>query len=288
MTDQTADDAANIDDPKPADQPGSLLNREPVDGGDPQPADPAGPADWIKQLPPELHGDKTLANYKTVDEAARALIEQRRMLDGRVALPKDGDDDSWSRFAAALRPADIDAYDIPVPEGADSSLADAFKRFAHDQGLPPRWASAIAKWNDEQVAAARQHEEARGQEELDALKAEIGEKDYARGVSAASAMLNKLGIEIGFEENLARFIGGGNTLRTLFALAQANGEMGKVDATTLQLATGNMSPDDAAKELERMNRDPAMRERMLIDGSAEQKRYRELVALSARAERYRS
>lgn len=265
--------------PAPADPGKGLLDRQP----DPAPAaDPATPAEWLTGLPDDLKGDATLARFKSVEDLARGHVEAHKVAKSKVVLPKDDDPGSFERFAAAVRPESADAYEITVPEGENSGFADAMRPVFHDAGLLPQQVNKLVEANNAFVSQAIEQANAKGQQELDALEGEMGKTEFERGKQAAVAMLNKLGIDPQFEEDLSRFLGTGNTLRTLFAIAEKTGELGRVTADDVNLALGGLTGDAAMNAAREMQNDPQIAAKLTDSNSAERKRYDQLIAAATK------
>ena len=274
--------------PAPAPPPAAPVTPEPDKGllnRQPEPAPPAAaPQDWFKALPDALQQDKSLANFasKPIEELANGYVETKKLASSKVTLPKDDDPESFSRFAAAVRPETADAYQIDVPEGGATDFADAMRPVFHDAGLHPQQVSRLVEANNAYVERALAQANAKGQEEMDALQAEMGKPEFERGRQAAVNMLNKLGIDPKFEEDLSRMIGTGNSLRTLFAIAEKTGELGRVDADDINLALGGLYGEAAMDAARQMQNDPEVAKRLTDPASAESKRYKQLIAAAAK------
>lgn len=259
---------------------GGLLDRGGVQQEQQGQQPPALP-EWMGGLSDDLKGDATLARYQSIEDLAKGHVEAHRIAKSKVVLPKEGDAESFGRFAAAIRPETPDAYVFNVPEGQDSRLADAMKPTFHKAGLHPESVKILVDdWNalqaqDAQVAAQK------GQDELSALEAEMGKDQYAQGKLAAVNMLNRLGVPADFENDLARFHGGGNTLRILFDMASRMGELGRVDPTDIKITTGAMTADEAMGEARRMINNKAIAPKLAEPGSAEKRRYDELIKIGS-------
>lgn len=259
--------------------PADLLGRKPAD---PPPADPNAAPEWLSALPEAMRGDATLTRYKSVEELAKGHIEAHKVAKSKVTLPNAEDPDSFARFAAAVRPEAMDKYTIDVPEGHGTEFAEAMRPVFFEAGLLPQQVEPL-------VAAFNQHGkelkaalDQKGQDAIDALKAEMGAEEYARGEAAAVNMLNRLGIKPDFENNLARMIGGSETLRTLFALAEKTGELGRVHADDVGLALGSLKGEAAMDAARAMFKDPAVAAKLTDPNSPERKKYDNLVKASAR------
>lgn len=265
--------------PTPTPEPDKgLLGR--TEEPDPAP-DPNAPAEWLAGLPDDLKGDATLSRFKSIEDLARGHVEAHKVAKSKVVLPKDDDPESFARFAAAVRPENADAYEITVPEGQSSEFADAMRPVFHEAGLLPQQAAKLVEANNQFVAQAIEQANSKGQEELDALQAEMGASEFERGKQAAVTMLNKLGIDPKFEEDMARFMGTGNTLRTLFAIAEKTGELGRVSAEDVSLAMGGLKGEAAMNAAREMQKDPETAKRLSDPNSAERKKYDQLIAAAA-------
>ncbi|MFY9350658.1 MAG: hypothetical protein WBL20_09515 [Sphingobium sp.] len=255
-----------------------LLERAPqAPGSDPLP-------EWMGGLPDELKADATLRRFGSVEDLAKGHVEAHKIAKSKVMLPKEGDADSVGRFFAAIRPETPDAYQFNVPEGQDNSLADAMRPIFHQAGLHPESAKILVDGWNAHMAELDKVANQKGADELAALEAEMGRDGFAKGKQAAVNMLNRLGLPADFENDMARFIGGGNTLRMLFNMAERMGELGRVDPTDIKISTGQLTAGEAMDEARRMMRDPAIAPKLADPGSAERKRYDQLVgAASAKA-----
>ena len=226
--------------PSGDDDKGGVLDRgqQQQQGGDEAP-------EWLSGLPDELKADATLTRFKSIEELARGHVEAHKVAKSKVVLPKEGDADSFARFAALIRPETSDAYEFAVPEGQSDDLAKAMKPIFFDAGLHPEAAKRIVDgWTAVQAEQMNAMSK-KGRDELTALEAEMGADGFAKGKIAAVNMLNRLGIPSDFEDNLSRFVGGGNTLRLLFDMAGRMGELGRVDPTDIQISTGSLTPSEA-------------------------------------------
>ena len=272
------DPAAPADPAAPSAEDKGLLGRdEPA-----QVADPNALPEWMNDLPDDLKGDKTLAKYGSLEDQLRGHLEAHKVAKGKVTLPKDDDPESFARFAAAVRPEDPASYKIEVPEGDDTGFADAMRGTFHEAGLHPAQVEMLVGANNKFVADARAALESKGQAEMDALEADMGATEFQRGMQAATNMLNKLGIKPDFENNMERMIGSGNTLRTLFALAEKTGELGRVDGNDVQLALGTLTGDAAKKAAQAMLGDPETARKVETAGTPERARYDALVKSAAK------
>lgn len=249
--------------------------------GDQQQQQQTALPEWMGGLPDDLKADATLSRFKSVEELGRGHIEAHKLAKSKVVLPKEGDAESFGRFAAAIRPETPEAYTFDIPEGQDSSLADAMKPVFHQAGLHPESAKLLVDGWNAHMAQMTQVAEQKGKDELAALQAEMGKDEFAKGQQAAVNMLNRLGLPSDFENDMARFIGGGNTLRMLFDMAGRMGELGRVDPTDIKISTGALKPGEAMEEARRMIKDPAIGPKLADKNSPEKRRYDELVKIGS-------
>lgn len=259
--------------------PGGPLGRGDSGADQQQQQQQAQLPEWMGGLPDDLKGDATLARFKSVEELGRGHIEAHKLAKSKVVLPKDGDADSFARFAAAVRPETADAYSFTIPEGQDSSLADAMKPVFHQAGVHPESAKMLVDGWNAHMAQLSHSAEQKGRDELDGLKAEIGDTEFAKGRQAAVNMLNRLGIPSNFEDDLSRFIGGGNTLRLLFSMADRMGELGRVDPTDIKITTGALSAEEAMHEARALQKTAG--KKLEDPNSPERKRYDQLISMSS-------
>lgn len=280
------DDTNPSPDPAPSPSPPSppspsAPDPSPLDRGGPSPEGAPGQdgpsPDWMKDLPDELKGDKTLSRFQSLEDLARGHVEAHKVAKSKVVLPKADDPDSFARFAASVRPEDPASYEIAVPEGAGDDYAEAMRGAFFEAGLLPQQAAKLTEANNAYAQARAQAEAQKGQDALDALQAEMGERDFERGKQAAVKMLDRLGIDPKFDEDMARFIGGAESLRLFFNMAERMGELGRVEGTDIELALGNLKGDAAMAEARRMQSDPQIGPKLADPNSAERKKYDQLV-----------
>jgi hypothetical protein len=89
--------------------------------------------------------------YKSVDDLAKAAVNQESMLGSSVRRPADdAPKEDWDKFYSKLgRPEKPDAYEFKRPEGLpadlpyDEALAGNFKKWAHGAGLNGQQAQTL-------------------------------------------------------------------------------------------------------------------------------------------------
>ena len=217
--------------------------------------------EWMANLPDELKGDATLSRYQSLEELARGHVEARKVASSRIVLPGAEDDAAWSKFGEALRPADPSEYAIGLPEGVDpagpaAKFADAFRAKAHEIGLPPRWAKALADWNNEFVAADIAERNKASETALNAFKAATPE--YDAKLASAQALFKSLGVDEAVATELDVRLGTENLMKLAFGLAEKFGEPVRVDADGKDGGLGGGNVENARaqlKEFDQVNRD---------------------------------
>lgn len=278
--------------PPPAAPEAGSAPAHPQQPGTPAPAsappaasEPPAVRDWLAPLADDLRTDPDLNRYETVADLARGMKETRNWARGRIPVPGAEDDAAWTELGEKLRPAKAEDYDIPVPEGDDGATAGRFREFAHETGIPARWAKAIAEFHNREQTEALSLLAARNREEMRALELEYGPAGYHGRLEAVNAMLQKAGIE-GFEavDALANSAGTGKALKALFTLAEKTGELAKVDGATVEMRLGTLTAAQAQAEINRMFNDAAIAPKLVESGSAEQKKYEQLLARVAKGD----
>lgn len=258
-------------------------------GGAEQPgAAGGGTPEWMAALPEDLRADPTLSRYADLPALARGHLETKKLASSRVIVPAaDADEAAWNSFyEAAGRPADPKDYDIPVPEGEDAALAEAFRPVAHKLGLLPHQAKALVEWNNEQQKAAYDGFLQKGAAELDALKAELGQ-GFDGKIAAARAMFLKHTGDTALAQELETKLGTGNLIKLFIGLAEATGEHGRVDGEDPKIAAGG---GDAEKQLQAKMKDEGWRKKVNAGDSeavAEYGRLRNAAVAAAQAKRPR-
>lgn len=241
----------------------------------PTPAPAPSAPEWLSGLSDDLRSDPDLIRYQTVEDLAKGMKETRAWARGRIPIPAD--DAGWQELGAKLRPESAEGYRIDLPEGDSGELATAFKQFAFDQGIPPRWAEATAAFWGRQQAEMASRLEAQNKAEVQALDLELGTHGFNVRAEAVGNMFRSLGIE-DFDaiKALEQTQGAGKTLKVLFALAERTGELEKVDGNAVSLRNGNMTPEQAQAAIgEKMN-DKEFMAKAKVKGSPEYRMWNDL------------
>ena len=152
---------------------------------------------WYESLPEELKNEPTVQKYKTVEEAAKGLVNAVKMIGrDKVVVPKpDADPSEWESFFDAVgRPKTPDEYKVEL-ENADGDFLKSFKDAAHRSGLNQQQVDGLLSfWNQateravEKMQTSRQAEITEG---VEALKKDWGTA-FDREVAVAKRAVRSL------------------------------------------------------------------------------------------------
>jgi hypothetical protein len=253
------------------------------DGGDGGNGGGGGSApEWLGALPEELRGDQTLTRFADVEALARGHIEAHKVAKSKLVIPAaDAPPEQWGAVYDQLgRPADAKDYEIPLPEGQeDTSLADAFKPVAHGLGLLPGQAKGVAEFFNGQVQAAQDSYFAKGEEEITALRGELGD-EYDVKKAGAQAIYKKLGFPPEFADELDQKVGSAGLLRGFMKLAELTGEHGRIDGDALfEINAGDAN---AAAQLKELQKDKGWREKLNSGDATVKAQHERLLAAAKR------
>jgi len=169
-----------------------------------------------------------LANkgFKSFEDAVKSHRALEGKNGGAVVLPKDPADKAGydALYKALGRPDDPKGYEIPVPEGDDGKLAEAFKPVAHDLGLTAAQAKGLAEWLNGTAAEAGEANAAAARE---ALQGEWGEKMTAN-LELARRGFTEMGLDNAAVNKIAQGYGLAETMKLFAKLAPALGEAGSL------------------------------------------------------------
>jgi hypothetical protein len=229
--------------------------------------EPAPQDDWKSSLPEDLRMDPSIANQPSVESMGRSYVSAQRMVGlDKIAVPTEhSTDEEWSQVYDKLgRPESPAGYDLEmnnIPEGleANPQLVDWFAGTAHDIGLTPRQAQALAdRYNvmageveqspDELAIAA----EAKEQEGVRSLQREYG-KAFDAKIGTAKAVLNQYGgeelLEMRLEDGTA-LASNPSLVRTLVNIGDfMQGKLGEDTLRGAKTGGNAMTPADAQREL---------------------------------------
>lgn len=239
-------------------------------------------ASWRDTLPDALKADPSLANFADVAALAEGYRSTKAALTARA--PDMSSEAGLKMFADAVRPGDAKQYDIPVPDGQPSALADGFRAFAHAQGMPPAWAKATAEFFNQQTADALAAAETASAKEVDTLKGEIGQAKFGQKLEGVRRDLQAAGVQLGDDElaKLDSAIGSANLLKYMFWVNDRVGDPAPIEgASGAGATTIAMTPDQAKAKWDEVSKSKDWRQAAKVEGSPEQKEYQRLQSLIA-------
>lgn len=226
-------------------------------------------APWYGEIQDtELQGWAANKNFKSPAEALGSYRNLEKLFGadkaGRtVVLPgENAEPQELEDFYTKLgRPADVDGYELELPENADSDFVNWFKTSSHKAGLSTTQAKAIVdEYNNyvtgrvtEEQASLQQQEEAERQQ----LRAEWGAA-YNTNLAKADAVLAQLGVSDEVVLKLKDGLGAAGTAKFFADLHTKIGE-GTLVVADAQPNTGfnrPMSPTEASAKLDELKSDP--------------------------------
>jgi hypothetical protein len=280
--------------PSPAPAPTPAPTPAPSPAPSPTPAPtpaPTGDRWQDKWLSEQLRNEPELANFGDVNALGQGYIDTRNFARSRVALPKEGDEASFTEFAAKIRPADAKDYALTVPEGGDAGLAEAMRPIFFDLGLHPTQATRLTeKWNQVQSDLSSKAIQA-AKDEVTAIELELGPVAFEQRRQASETMLGNIIKEVTGKDGdiddvmgpLEQAYGAGTAVKIMFALAERTGELHKVDPTIAARMSGAMTPQAAEQRLNELQGNKEWREKVAIAGSPEARERQSLLDVMKKA-----
>jgi hypothetical protein len=238
--------------PNPADSKGAAAG-----GGVPNPA-PGGNQtfDWKSTLPAELRDNPSIKLFNDLPALAQSFIKSQSMIGAdKIVVPgKNATDDDWKGVFSKLGlPETVDKYDLKFQEGVtiDKDFTDNFKKVAHQAGILPKQAQALADWfsksNQEAEGKTMETLKAQRTQQLEGLKTEWGAA-FDKNLQKAQQVVTELG-----DKDLIEFLdktGLGDDVR-MVKLFSAMGQKFLAEGKEIGARGTNepvMTPADARKE----------------------------------------
>lgn len=157
------------------------------------------------------------------------------------------------------RPNDPKDYNIQVPDGFPTDVAESARTKFHEIGLNSRQADALIKWNDEMIAqsvengSAAQQQQARDQEA--SLRAEWGHA-YDKQIATAKHAAASIGLTADKIDALEMALGYDGVMKMMVEIGGKIGEASYISGSgTTQL--GPMTPAQAVTKLASLRDDKA-------------------------------
>lgn len=185
--------------------------------------------------------------------------------DPSTLLPVPRADDPAGQRAVFARlgmPETADKYEIDVPQGTDPAYANWAKGVFHAAGLTATQAKAVAKANNDYVAAQQIEAQKSYDRQVTTDKAALVAEwrgGYERMMAAAQTAVSALGFSGEMVDALETALGYAGTMKFFAALGQRMGEDSFESGTSKPGFAGQMTPDEAKQEWEKMKLDPAQK-----------------------------
>jgi hypothetical protein len=240
------------------------ISSAPAAGTVPQSTPPSASIDWLTGAPEDITGFVQNKGWKTPVDA----VTSYKQLEKHMGTPADkllrlpdfdkADPAEIGQFYNKLgRPAEAKGYDIPVPEGADTSFAEAAKAKFHELGLTAKQAKALAEWNNQYATEmGGKQQEAYKQTiaaENDALKREWGSA-YDQEIGMAKNAAKALGLSPEKIDKMEASLGFADLMRTMANIGRRIGE-DKFVAGDSNGGNGVLTPADAQARIKQLQGD---------------------------------
>lgn len=220
--------------------------------------------DWKSALPKELQDDPSIKLFNDVSALAKSYIHAQKLVGAdKIPVPsKHATDEDWKGVYKKLGlPEDVKEYALNFPESVsiDKDFVEAFKTTAHQAGILPKQAQALADWFSKTNADAesRMATEFKSQQakNIEALKTEWGEA-FQPKLNKAQQVLREAG-----SPELLKYLedtGLGNDTNLIRLLAGIGDKFLREGGDINTGASSNaMTPKDAQKEYAKVMADMA-------------------------------
>jgi len=213
---------------------------------------------WLTGAPEDVSGFVQNKGWKSPLDA----VEGYRNLEKHLGVPADKilrlpDFDKAEKaeldgfYTKLGRPATATQYEIEVPQGMDTAFADAAKTKFHEIGLSKSQAAELAKWNNAQVAAQMEAQEAQFNSRIEADTAALQHEwgaAFDKKVMAANAAAEAFGADKDFISKMVRAVGPAETNRFFANIAEKMGEDNFVGSSS-GVVSGVMTPGQAQAKI---------------------------------------
>lgn len=250
---------------------------------------------WLGELPDDLKADATLTRYADVPALARAHIEAHKVAKGKLAVPGEGaSDEDWGKVWTGLGlPDKADGYGdfglAALPDDADDAAKEAraamvgrYQESLHKIGVPPALANKIVAADIDRIQTAERAHYAKGEAEIEALKAELKEQYEPKKEAAKKMFLSLFGPDAAeMADELDSKVGSATLMRGIMKLVEVAGEHVRVDGAGGEAIGGDGDP---AAQLSAKFKDRGWREKFNagdVTAVAEEKRLREAAIQAA-------
>lgn len=151
---------------------------------------------WYDSLPQDMREDQNITKFESVEVMAKSWLNAQRLIGAdKITMPQT-DEDWGGVFDKLGRPKDASGYELKAAEGVEvnAEMQQSFLTKAHEIGLLPKQAQALADWQIEQgqavTEASTQADEATLNEKMTGLKTEWGQA-FDQNVGIAQRAINE-------------------------------------------------------------------------------------------------
>ena len=226
---------------------------------------PAAPS-WYEGSAPDTAAWIAEQKFNNLDELAasqKGLLKMRGVRAEELLHLKPGWEDvpeEAAKVYGRFRPETPDKYEIPaVPVGDGSvDLAPKFRTWAHELGLTPKQAKALATNYQGEAAALQEARKAAIEAQVAAeqgdLEREWGgafKENEALASKAANVMAQAIGLEAGDIDKMIEAVGLKKSMKMLAAMGRSMGEHKSVD-TGQSPGLFGMTPDAANQKADEL------------------------------------
>jgi len=137
--------------------------------------------DWMKSLSEDLIEDKSLRNFKDINDLAKSYVHARKTIGGnKVSVPDEhATPDDWNDFYKKMGLPEREKYQVKFGEAKYSDdFKNGFLDQAHEAGMLPHQAEKVFEFFNNQVLSANEQAQQMSEKELseqaDGLRKEWG------------------------------------------------------------------------------------------------------------------
>ena len=246
-----------------------IASAEGGNGAAPESAAPAEAQSWYGSFDGETQGWLENRGLTKLDgnAALPELVKGFRNAEKFVGAPADKlirvpDWDKADRveldqgYTKLGRPADAKGYNIPVPDGSPTEMAEWAKSVFHEAGLSQRQAAAIsAKWNELGASVSQQNVQAQQQAIKDQetkLQLEWGHA-YDKNDAIAARAIDALGLQREQLSALTRSLGFDGAMKMFASIGEKLGESEFVSGDNS--SNSPVTPNQAQSRINQLQQD---------------------------------
>lgn len=212
---------------------------------------------WQDKLPTEYDPHRaTLANYRSFDKVAEALVESKRAAmaktEGMIRLPgKDAKPEEIAEYRKALGiPEKPEDYGLKAPEKLpegtewDEGFAKSFSTKAHELGLSKAQVEALSAWHMQETVQKVQGIDVEGTKIFEAQQAEL-RRDFGEHFDKRMVDAQRAAMTLGLPADHPVFF----RADTIKAMAKLSDLISEDKLVSPSQVANKLSPDTAARDV---------------------------------------